>query len=268
MKLRPSEVKVAAEALGFPIAQPATLRNDDPLALLRSCNAEAMIVAAYGLILPQSVLDSFPRGCINIHASLLPRWRGAAPIQRALLAGDTRTGISIMQMDAGLDTGAVLSEHAIEIAGDDTAASLHDKLAELGARSIVDCLALLERGTVTPIAQPEAGVTYAAKIDKREAIIDWTRSAVQIDRQIRAFNPFPVASSTFAGESMKIWRARPATGTGSPGEVLGVSSDGIIVACGEGALQLLELQRASSRRMTAAELVRGSSIAPGMRFGA
>jgi methionyl-tRNA formyltransferase len=268
MKLKPSDVKVAAEALGLPLAQPATLRNDEALSLLRSYDAEAMIVAAYGLILPQSVLDSFPRGCINIHASLLPRWRGAAPIQRALLAGDTRTGISIMQMDAGLDTGAVLSEQAIEIAADDTAATLHDKLADLGARSIVDCLALVGRGAITPILQPEVGVTYAAKIDKREAIIDWSQSAQQIDRQVRAFNPFPVASTTLAGEAVKIWRARLAAGAGSPGEVLDVSTEGITVACGEAALQLLELQRASSRRMPAAEFVRGNGIAPATRFGA
>ena len=268
MKLRPSEVKAAAQELELSVAQPASLKTSEALELLRSQQANAMIVAAYGLILPQMVLDLFPIGCINIHASLLPRWRGAAPIQRAILAGDVQTGISIMRMEAGLDTGPVFLMRDIPIADNETAASLHDKLALLGARSIVECLSALERNALTASPQPEAGVTYATKIQKSEAIIDWSKPAELIDRQVRAFNPFPVASTTLDGEVVRIWHARVASGSeGDPGHVLDASPDGILVACGTGAVRLLELQRASLKKLTAADFLRGCPLSRGMRFG-
>ena len=268
LRLRPSEVKALAVEQGLSIAQPATLKSTEALELLRTTHASAMIVAAYGLILPQAVLDSFPLGCINIHASLLPRWRGAAPIQRAILVGDTQTGISIMRMEAGLDTGPVLMSEAIPIAPDDTAATLHDKLAALGARCIVDCLPALERGELNGIAQPQVGVTYAGKIQKSEAVIDWSRPAEELDRRIRAFNPFPVASTSLRGEAIRLWRARPLPALhGEPGKVIDAANDGIVVGTGNGALCLLELQRASSRRLSAAEFLLGCPLQRGEQFG-
>jgi methionyl-tRNA formyltransferase len=268
LKLRQSEVKALALEHGFPIAQPATLKSADALQMLRASQASAMVVAAYGLILPQVVLDSFALGCINIHASLLPRWRGAAPIQRAILAGDTHTGISIMQMEAGLDTGPVLMSESIPIAADDTAATLHDKLAALGARCIVACLPPLERGERNGIAQPQVGVTYAGKIQKSEAVIDWSRSAQELDRQIRALNPFPVASTSLRGEAVRLWRGRPLPDLhGEPGTVIDASKDGIVVGTGNGAVCLLELQRASSRRLSASEFLRGCALQRGEQFG-
>ena len=268
LKLRHSEVKTAALELALPMAQPSTLKSDESLEILRGAQAQAMIVAAYGLILPQAVLDSFPLGCINIHASLLPRWRGAAPIQRAILAGDTRTGITIMRMDAGLDTGPVLLSREIAIAADETAASLHDKLAGLGARCIVECLPALERGGLRAVPQSEEGVTYASKIQKSEAAIDWTKAAELVDRQIRALNPFPVASTTSRGEAVRIWASRLASGHSGPaGQVLYAGDKGIIVGCGDGAVRILELQRASSKRLTAAEFLRGYALPAGERFG-
>ena len=268
LRVRYSEVKSVAIEAGLPIMQPPTLRENDPVSRLRASGAAAMVVAAYGLILPQMVLDLFPLGCINIHASLLPRWRGAAPFQRAILAGDTRTGISIMRMDAGLDTGAVLLTDEIGIAAEETSASLHDKLAELGARCIVRGLAALERGELQPAPQPQVGVTYASKVQKSEALIDWDRPAEAIDRQIRAFNPFPVASTAFRGEALRIWRAQLLTDTGgAAGHVIDVARDGIVVACGSGALRLLELQRASSKRLSAAEFLLGTPVVRGEQFG-
>jgi methionyl-tRNA formyltransferase len=268
LKLRQSEVKELALELGLPIAQPSTLRSADALAQLREGRACAMVVAAYGLILPQAVLESSPLGCINIHASLLPRWRGAAPIQRAILAGDPRTGISIMQMEAGLDTGPVLMSEAIAIAPEDTAGTLHDKLATLGARCVVACLSAVEHGELRGVPQPQKGVTYANKIQKSEAVIDWSRSAEQLDRQIRAFNPFPVASTTLRGEAIRVWHARPLPRLcGEPGKVIDASRDGIVVGTGNGALCLLELQRASSRRLTAAEFLLGWPLSRGEQLG-
>jgi methionyl-tRNA formyltransferase len=266
--MRPSAVKAAALELGLAVAQPQTLKSSEALDLVRSNQAAAMVVAAYGLILPQAVLDSFPLGCINIHASLLPRWRGAAPIQRAILAGDVRTGISIMQMEAGLDTGPVLVSQEVAIASDETAASLHDKLAALGARCIVDCLPALERGELRGLPQPQEGVTYADKIQKSEAVIAWTKPAEALDRQIRAFNPFPAASTSLHGEPVRLWRSRVLQEMGGPpGSVLDSSKDGIIVACGTGALCVLELQRASSKRLTAAEFLLGFPLPRGEQFG-
>jgi methionyl-tRNA formyltransferase len=261
-------VKALALDHGLQIAQPVTLKSAETLDLLRNLKASAMIVAAYGLILPQPVLDAFPFGCINIHASLLPRWRGAAPIQRAILAGDAQTGISIMQMEAGLDTGPVLMSEAVPIGPDDTAATLHDKLAALGARCIVACLPPLERGELEAIAQPQAGVTYAGKIHKSEAVIDWSKPALDLDRQVRAFNPFPVSITSLQGEPLRIWRARPLHEvTGEPGTVIDASKDGIVVGCGTGALCILEVQRASSKRITAAEFLLGCPLGRGTQLG-
>lgn len=222
-----------------------------------------MVVAAYGLILPQTVLDLPRHGCINIHASLLPRWRGAAPIQRAIQAGDTETGVCIMQMEAGLDTGPVLLREALPITEGDTAASLHDRLAELGARLIVDALRNLP---LTPCPQPSDGVTYAAKIDKAESMLDWHLPALQLSRQVRAFNPFPGTLAYLDGTSVKIWKAVPDANGGVPGTVLSANKDGIVVACGEGALRLCELQKAGGKRLEAAQFLAGTPIAVGSVF--
>ncbi|MCZ7565934.1 MAG: methionyl-tRNA formyltransferase [Burkholderiales bacterium] len=266
-----SPVKRAAQELGLSVFQPATLRDAAVLARLRAVAPEVMVVAAYGLILPQAVLEIPRLGAINIHASLLPRWRGAAPIQRALLAGDARTGISILQMDAGLDTGPVLLAAETPIGADDTAGTLHDRLAALGARLVVEALELLAAGTAKPEPQRAAGATYAAKLDKAETRIDWRRPAVEIARQVRAFDPVPGAIARLRGTELKIWRARPArTGndaTGvSPGTVVAVGDDGLVVACGHGALVLAELQRAGGKRLSVAELRRGFAVAAGDRF--
>ncbi|MDR3393889.1 MAG: methionyl-tRNA formyltransferase, partial [Parasulfuritortus sp.] len=223
---------------------------------------EVMVVAAYGLILPQVALDIPAHGCVNIHASLLPRWRGAAPIQRAIEAGDPETGITLMQMDKGLDTGAMLGRHPLPIGPDDTTGSLHDKLAELGASAIVSLLPGLAETRAVP--QDDSLATYAAKISKDEASIDWALPANLLDRRIRAFNPFPGAVSQFQGELLKIWLARPVSDMGQPGEVLSVSP--LRVACGEGALELLEVQKAGGKRLSSAAYVAGNSVAPGQRM--
>jgi len=268
LSMRASEVKQLALARGISIAQPASLRGDNEVAQLAETQAAVMVVAAYGLILPQSVLNAFPLGCINIHASLLPRWRGAAPIQRAILAGDTRTGISIMQMDAGLDTGPILLMEPIALSERETARSLHDRLAELGGRCIVRALAQLEAGSACAVVQPQAGATYATKLAKEEAEIDWGRSAVELDRQVRAFNPFPVATTRFEGVPLKIWRAHPLTACGlPPGTVQEAAGDNLIVACAEGALALEEVQRAGGNRLPVREFLRGSGLSPGQRLG-
>ena len=265
MALRASPVKELAQASGIEVFQPPTLRDADAQNKLRAVGAEAMIVAAYGLILPQAVLDLPRLGCLNIHASLLPRWRGAAPIQRALLAGDRETGVCIMQMDAGLDTGPVLLAQSLTIAAEDSAASLHDKLADLGARLIVDALARLP---LNPVAQPEHGATYAAKIEKAEALLDWRQSAVALERQVRAFDPFPGAAARWQGSPLKIWRAEviPDAGGGEPGTVLAVDRSGIVVATGDGALRLSELQKAGGKRLPAAQFLAGMAVAVGQRF--
>jgi methionyl-tRNA formyltransferase len=267
LKAAPSAVKKLALAHGIPVAQPDSLRSDEALEMLRGCGAAAMVVAAYGLILPPSVLDIFPRGCINIHASLLPRWRGAAPIQRAILAGDHETGISIMRMDAGLDTGPVLLERVTPIAEDDTAGSLHDRLAEMGAAAIVEALAGLEARSLDETPQNEGAATYAAKIDKAEANIDWTQKADAIARRVRAFNPFPGATTTIGGVRHKIWRAVPCDGAGRPGTVFSAGNDGIVVTCGQGALRILELQPAGGKRLQAGHYLHGRSLIPGAVIG-
>lgn len=269
MKLTASPVKALAQSYGLPILQPARLKTLDAQAALVTYPADVMVVAAYGLILPRAVLD-FPRlGCINIHASLLPRWRGAAPIQRALLAGDAETGVSIMQMDTGLDTGPVLAQAHVPVAFDETAASLHDKLAAAGAIEIVRVLQCFRDGVpLFPQPQSELGVTYANKVEPAEGRIDWHQPAQVIDRQIRAFNP-PGASTMLGGAICKIWRARFAADGlgGSPGTIVDAGPQVIVVACGSGSLGILELQLAGGKRLTAQAFLAGHRLSSGDRFG-
>ncbi|SBT08176.1 10-formyltetrahydrofolate:L-methionyl-tRNA(fMet) N-formyltransferase [Candidatus Accumulibacter aalborgensis] len=262
MVVRSSPVKQLAQAAGIPFFQPSTLRDAFAQERIHSAAADAMIVAAYGLILPQAVLDMPRWGCINIHASLLPRWRGAAPIQRAILAGDPETGVCIMQMEAGLDSGPVLQSASLPIGDDETAASLHDKLAETGARLIVDVLARLP---LVACPQAETGVTYAAKIDKAEAIIDWRLPAMELARQVCALNPFPGASCCVDGKVLKIWRAQTETSGGEPGVILAADRAGIVVACGEGALRITELQKAGGKTLSAAQFLAGNRLVVGSR---
>ena len=260
LKLQASPVKLLAQGAGLPVAQPQSLRLDGKHALdaeaarqqLLAWAPELMVVAAYGLILPRWVLDLPPRGCLNIHGSLLPRWRGAAPIQRAIEAGDLETGITLMQMDEGLDTGAMLLKAALPIAADDSSASLYEKLARLGAQLCVDGLARLD--SLRPEAQPSEGVSYAAKIEKAEALIDWSQPAGVIERRLRAFDPFPGGLAPLAGEPLKVWRARLAQGRGRPGEVLALQADGPEIACGDASLVLTELQRPGGKRGAAAAI--------------
>lgn len=261
-----SAVKVLALEEGLAIAQPAILRDPVAIDQLHAAAPEAMVVAAYGLILPPMVLAVPPLGAFNIHASLLPRWRGAAPIQRAILAGDTQTGITIMQMDTGLDTGPMLARHSIAISSEDTALSLHDKLADLGAQMIVQALADLHSGALIPRPQPAEGVIYARKIEKKEAALDWRQPSRALERAVRAFNPVPGAHASLAGDAIKIWRARPVPGKGDPGCVQSCSEEGIAVACGEGALLLTVLQRAGAKRLSARDFLRGHPLSTGMRF--
>lgn len=292
MKLQASPVKQCALEHGIPVSQPRSLRLDGKYpedaaaareALLAS-GADAMVVAAYGLILPQWVLD-WPRlGCLNIHASLLPRWRGAAPIHRAIEAGDAQTGVTIMQMDAGLDTGDMLLMEALPISEQDTTAALHDRLAQLGGRLIVEALELAACGGLTPTRQPGEGVTYAHKIDKAESAIDWRDHARVISRRVRAFDPFPGATTTFHGETIKIWscealaemesawEAPAKSGSGrhnvDVGQILAITPQGIDVACGESSvLRLTLLQRAGGKRLAFADFLRGFVLNPGDIFG-
>lgn len=266
MKLVASPVKQLAIAHGIEVDQPEKLRTDDQRAALAACSPDLLVVAAYGLILPSAVLDLPRLGCINIHASLLPRWRGAAPIHRAIEAGDGETGITLMRMDEGLDTGPMLARSALPILAQDTTVTLHDKLAALGAEMIVTALRRLSAGPLDEVPQPEVGVTYANKIGREEAAIDWRRSAIEIDRRVRAFNPFPVATGSLRDTVIKIWQAEPVEGQGAPGEVLGVDDAGVRVACGVGALRLIELQRPGSRRMSAGEFLRGFPVLVGESF--
>jgi methionyl-tRNA formyltransferase len=244
----PSPVKQAAARLGIPILQPATLKTPEVQSEIRTLAPDALVVAAYGLILPQAVLDLPRLGAINIHASLLPRWRGAAPIHRALLAGDRETGISIMRMEAGLDTGPVFLREAVAILPGDTAGTLHDKLAALGARLVVTVLDGLARGTIAATPQPAEGVTYAAKLQKGEARIDWRRAAAEIERQVRAFNPLPGAAARVRGAEVKIWRAVAADGAGEAGAVIRIDPTGIVVAGGADARRRGDQPRARRQR--------------------
>ncbi|MDO9273026.1 MAG: methionyl-tRNA formyltransferase [Rugosibacter sp.] len=258
MKLQPSAVKQLALAHNLPVFQPERLKDPTTHEPIHAAQADVMVVAAYGLILPQAVLDMPRYGCLNIHASLLPRWRGAAPIQRAIEAGDIETGVTIMQMDAGLDTGAMLLAEPLKVGAAETAGELHDRLAALGARLIVTALAL--RDALTPVAQPTTGTTYAAKISKAEAQLDWAEPADVLARKIRAFNPFPGATLTLAGEPVKIWRAEAVTGSGNPGQILAADTEGIVIATSHGALRLTELQKPGGRRVTSAEFLRGKPL--------
>ena len=266
MQLAPSPVKQAALELGLRVAQPEKLRNNaEALQMLKEVEADVMVVAAYGLILPQDVLDTPKHGCLNIHASLLPRWRGAAPIQRAIEAGDAETGVCIMQMDIGLDTGDVVSEHRYAIQPTDTANEVHDALMNLGAAAIVaDLQQLKTEGRLKSVKQPEEGVTYAQKLSKEGARVDWSESAAVIERKIRAFNPVPAAWVEYQGKPMKIWRAEAVAQQGRAGEVLSCSVDGLIVACGENALKITELQPSGSKRMPIAAFAAGHKIEVGM----
>lgn len=277
MKLQPSPVKQFAQQHGIAVAQPRSLRLDGKFpedaqaarAALQEARPDAMVVAAYGLILPQWVLDLPRLGCLNIHASLLPRWRGAAPIHRAIEAGDRETGVTIMQMDAGLDTGAMLLAERMPIAPDDTTAALHDKLAALGGRLIVEALELAACGGLRPVPQPAEGVSYAHKIEKAEAAIAWAQPADAIERRIRAFDPFPGATAQVGGETVKVWRAAAVMqgrGSAAPGTIVAIDQHGIGVACGEGRLEITELQRAGGKRLPAAEFLRGFPLEAGQRF--
>lgn len=266
LRVAPSAVKQAAADEGLILYQPPSLKSEDALERVRQARADAMVVAAYGMILPQRFLDACPFGALNIHASLLPRWRGAAPIQRAILAGDAETGISIMRMDSGLDTGPVLMRRAIPILPDDDFGTLHDRLASLGASLIVRALEDLQHGTLREEPQATDGVTYAAKITRADTVLDWARPALELDRMIRAFRPAPGAMTQLRGEPLKVWRAGPVAGTAAPGEIT-VEGTAVIVGCGSGRLRIDELQRAGGKRMSIAEFMRGTKVEQGARFG-
>ena len=247
---RPSPVQVRAEAFGLPVRHPVSLRSEEAQREFAALGADVAVVVAYGLILPQAVLDAPRLGCLNIHASLLPRWRGAAPIHRAIMAGDRETGVCIMQIEAGLDTGPVLLREAVEIGTEETTAELHDRLSALGARLIVTAL---DRLPLPAVPQAEECVTYAAKIEKAEARVDWSRPAVEVDRLIRGLSPFPGAWTEVNGERVKLLRSRLAAGTGAPGQVL----NGFTIACGTGAVEITEAQRDGKRPMPASDVLRG-----------
>jgi methionyl-tRNA formyltransferase len=268
-------VKQYAQQHGLALVQPTSLRLDGKYpeeavtaqAAIAHANAEAMVVVAYGLILPTWALHSVPLGCLNIHASLLPRWRGAAPIQRAIEAGDSESGVCIMQMEEGLDTGPVLWRQSVAIDNDETSSSLHDRLASLGAQGIVQTLAQLPQ--LSAVAQATEGVTYAAKIDKQEALIDWSLPATVLSRRIRAFDPFPGAHTLWQGQALKVWSAMalPQTTDQTPGTVLQANEQGLDVACGEGVLRLLQLQKPGAKRLAFAELLRGHADWQGVVLG-
>ena len=258
---RPSPVHARAAAMRVPVRHPKSLRAPQAQEDFAALDADIAVVVAYGLILPQAVLDAPTRGCLNIHASLLPRWRGAAPIQRAIMAGDPETGVCIMQMEAGLDTGPVLLRKAIPIGAAETAGALHDRLAALGAVAITQALDDLD--SLTPIEQPETGITYAQKIDKSEARVDWTRPAAEIDRQIRGLSPFPGAWTMIAGKRVKLLSSRLAQGSGLPGTIL---SD-LTIACGQDAVEITEVQPEGKPRMSTQAYLRGARIAPGILLG-
>lgn len=256
---RPSPVQARAEALGLTVRHPVSLRSEDAAKAFADLQADVAVVVAYGLILPQAVLDAPRLGCLNIHASLLPRWRGAAPIHRAIMAGDAETGVCIMQMEAGLDTGPVLLREATAIGSEETTADLHDRLSEMGARLI--CQALEGLPSLAATAQGTDGVTYAAKIDKAEARVDFRTPAVEVDRLIRGLSPFPGAWIDVNGERVKLLRSRLATGQGAPGEVL----HGFTIACGTGAVEITEAQREGKRPMPATEVLRGLTLPDGLQ---
>ena len=259
-------VKQLCLARGVDVFQPASLKDPTAAQRLAGARPEAIVTAAYGLLLPQQVLDLAPHGALNVHASLLPRWRGAAPIQRALLAGDRETGVTIIRMDSGLDTGPVLARRSLPIGDDDDAQSLHDKLAALGSDLMLNVLNDLAAGPARPEPQSDAGATYAEKIRNHEAMLDWSKPAEEIGRTVRAFRPAPGAQTALRGQVIKIWRARVAEGRGEPGCVLDAGPPGIRIACGQDALEITELQRAGGRRLSAAEFLRGCAVAVGERL--
>ena len=260
-KLKPGPVKQLALQHGLPVFQPAGLKDAAEQQALARLEPDLMVVVAYGLLLPQTVLDIPRRGCVNLHASILPRWRGAAPIQRAILAGDRETGVSLMQMEAGLDSGPVLAEVRTPIAADETGGSLHDRLSQLAADLLARHLDDLDAGRLEPRPQDESRVTYAHKLDKREAAIDWAGDAVQLERQVRAFNPWPVAQAHYRGQALRIWRARAVEGPeGRAGTVVAFGPQGIDVACGQGCLRLLEVQLPGGKRLDAADFLNARSV--------
>ena len=259
---RPSPVERAVREKGLPVRAPQSLRDADEQKSFAGLNLDAAIVVAYGLILPKAILEAPRLGCFNVHASLLPRWRGAAPIQRAIMAGDTETGITIMKMDEGLDTGPILLAESIATGAREAAGALRDRLSTLGARLIIKALENVTAGALTPHAQPQEGVTYAKKIEPAELRLDWTKPALELDRLARALSPVPGAWCQMKGERVKILEAEPAEGKGAPGEVL----DGLTVACGDGALKLLKLQRAGRSPQASGEFLRGFPLAPGERL--
>lgn len=270
LNARYSAVKQLANAHDIAVHQPSTLKDATARDVIEQLQLDVLVVVAYGLILPPAILDLPCFGCVNVHASLLPRWRGAAPIQRAIMAGDAETGVCIMRMEAGLDTGPVYDRRHTPILADDTYSTLHDRLAVLGAEALCGVLPELVAGRARAEAQAEEGVTYAAKILKADTVVEWQRPAVEIERQLRAFDPAPGALTTLAGQPLKLWRgtlgAQP--GTSLPGTILAVGSEGVDVQCGDGVLRLTELQRAGGRRLRAVEFLRGFKLAPGARFGA
>jgi methionyl-tRNA formyltransferase len=269
-QLAASPVKLAALERGIPVSQPVTLKTEAGRAELAAWQPDVLVVVAYGLILPREALDLPKLGCVNIHGSLLPRWRGAAPIQRAILAGDAETGVSIMRMDVGLDTGAVFLEQKTAISAQDTGGSLHDRLAALGAAAVVEVLDQIDAGAAQSTPQAEDGVTYAAKIDKSEALIDWSRPAVEIERQVRAFNPWPIAETRLGGEQLRVYAAEVLDGAeasaADAGRIVELRGDSIVVACGRGRLALKELQRPGKRPVSARDLTNTLDLA-GRRLG-
>ena len=268
-KLMPSPVKQLAVEHGIAVYQPATLRAPEAQAELAVLQPDLMVVVAYGLILPQAVLDTPRLGCINSHASLLPRWRGAAPIQRAVQAGDSESGVTVMQMEAGLDTGPMLLKVTTPIAATDTGGSLHDRLAVLGSQAVIQAVDALAAGTLTGEMQDDSLANYAHKLNKDEARLDWSRPAVELERLVRAFNPWPVCHSTLNGEPLKVLAATLGEGNGQPGQILATSKDGLTVACGEGALRLTRLQLPGGKPLAFADLYnsRREQFAPGLVLG-
>jgi methionyl-tRNA formyltransferase len=264
MDLTPSPVEREARRLNLPVLTPATLRTAEAENIARAHRADVAVVVAYGLILPKPILDSFPLGAFNLHASLLPRWRGAAPINRAIMVGDRETGVMVMRMEEGLDAGPVAMAERVPIEPDATAGDLHDRLARLGADLMVRALGALERGSLTLTPQPETGVTYASKIAKDESRITWARPWWEVHNHIRGLSPFPGAWFELAGDRIKVLRSTKGEGSGAPGTVL---DDKLTVACGGGAVRILELQRAGRQAMKAQEFLRGANVAAGLRLG-
>lgn len=268
-KLTASPVKQLAERVGIPVFQPKNFKLDEDLAQIESLKSDLMIVVAYGLLLPLRVLQAPRLGCINIHASLLPRWRGAAPLQRAVLAGDKASGVTIMQMEEGLDTGPMLLKREVELAVDETGSSLHDRLSPIGAEALMAALPAIEAGRAIPEVQDDSLANYARKLDKAESSIDWKKTAVELDRQVRAFNSWPVAQSKLGDDVIRVWQSAPVeqSAVAAPGQILSCSKQGIDVACGSGVLRILKLQAPGKRAMDVADFVNARDLS-GQQFGA